>query len=169
MRIDARAPTPPLWATAPPRPRRRESTRDALARDDADADDDDAFECAYELDAAWAARFAATAKKRAARRGRARAGRGRARDGTRAEGSGDDGTRARAEAAARRAETLARAAATARAKRAGEGEETDEEGRDAWYGAGGAAAVAMAEGKLNAAFDAWLDAGEARWWPSGLR
>lgn len=29
--------------------------------------------------------------------------------------------------------------------------------------------MAMAEGKLNAAFDAWLDAGEARWWPSGLR
>ena len=80
---------------------------------------------------------------------------------------GDDGTRRRAEDAARRAETLARAAATRRAK--GEGEEEEEEGRDGGYGAEGAEAVAMAEGKLNAAFDAWLDAGEARWWPSGLR
>jgi hypothetical protein len=76
--------------------------------------------------------------------------------------------RARADAAAARAATLADDAATGRDGTGRDGTR-DDATRTRMYGARGLEAVMRAEGGLNAAFDAWLDADDAKWWPSGVR
>ncbi|CEF97551.1 unnamed product [Ostreococcus tauri] len=119
-----------LTAPPPPRPRR--------ARADADVD---AAAVTLELDARWAAMFAATARRRAARRAGADDGRARAVGGR-----------------ARTREWVEREGAAGRGR-------TDARGRTEAYGAAGVVEVARAEAAMNAAFDAWLDANEARWFP----
>lgn len=146
--------------------------------DEEDDDDDDEDDVVYELDAAWAARFAATEKMRAARaRERARqnaggGGRG-GRGGREGKATGAMGRAPRAEGAATRAEALMRRRSRVR----GDGGDDEEDvGPSALararkvelYGEVGAVEVGRLEAELNAAFDAWMDAGDAAYFPTAI-
>lgn len=140
--------------------------------DDAEEDDDDVV---YELDAAWAARFAATEKMRAERareRARRNAG-GGGRGGREGNATGAMGRAPRAEGAATRAEALMRRRSRVR----GDGGDDEEDvGPSALsrarkvelYGEVGAVEVGRLEAELNAAFDAWMDAGDAAYFPTAI-
>ena len=143
--------------------------------DEEDDDDDDEDDVVYELDAAWAARFAATEKMRAARakeRARQNAG-GGGRGGREGNATGAYGRAPRAEGAATRAEALMRRRSRVR----GDGGDDEEDvGPSALararkvelYGEVGAVEVGRLEAELNAAFDAWMDAGDAAYFPTAI-
>ena len=164
--------TPPaLWATPPPRPRR------LATRSDARDEEEEEEEAVFALDERWAARFAATAEARERRR-RSRRRRERAREGvepsTFGRGRGEamdarrDECRAKARAAAEAAEALAEARRTRDAAVMEEGEDArEEDARVGLYGKEGVRRVVREEAMVNAAFDAWLDASDARvaWFP----
>lgn len=142
-----------------------------------DEDDDDADDVVYELDAAWAARFAATEKIRAARakeRARQNAGGGGrgGRGGHEGNATGAMGRAPRAEGAATRAEALMR---RSRVRGDGGGDEEDvgpsalaRARKVELYGEVGAIEVGRLEAELNAAFDAWMDAGDAAYFPAAI-
>jgi len=171
--------TPPaLWATPPPRPRRRASRSDAGdERDEEEEEEEEEEEVVFALDERWAARFAATAEVRERRR-RSRRRRERATEGAEpsmfGRGRGEavdarrDECRAKARAAAEAAEALAEARRTRDAAVMEDGEDArEDDARVRLYGEEGARRVAREEAMVNAAFDAWLDASDARvaWFP----
>ena len=148
--------------------------------DEEDEDEEDGV--VYELDAAWAARFAATEKMRAARaRERARrdsGGGGRGGRGGREGNATAMGRAPRAEGAATRAEGLMR---RRRVRGGGGGDDAEEDAEEdvgssalararkvELYGEVGAIEVGRLEAELNAAFDAWMDAGDAAYFPTAI-
>ena len=159
----------------------RETEEDEDEEEEDDGDDD----VAYELDPAWAARFAATEKMRAARaKERARRNAGDRGGGGRGRGRGGNaaamGRAPRAEEAAMRVEALVR-----RSRVRDDGYDGGGGGDDAraaadgvgpsalaWvrkvelYGEVGAVEVGRLEAEINAAFDAWMDAGDAAYFPT---
>ena len=172
---DSMSSPPALWATPPPRPRRRASCSDA--GDEREEEEEEEEEVVFALDERWAARFAATAEARERRR-RSRRRRERAREGTgpstfgRGRGEAVDARRdeyrAKARAAAEAAEALAEARRTRDAAVMEDGEDArEEDARVGLYGKEGVRRVVREEAMVNAAFDAWLDASDARiaWFP----
>jgi hypothetical protein len=158
----------------------RETEEDEDEEDD-DGDDD----VAYELDPAWAARFAATEKMRAARaKERARRNAGDRGGGGRGRGRGGNaaatGRAPRAEEAAMRVEALVRRSRVRDDGYDGGGDDDDARAAAdgvgpsalAWvrkvelYGEVGAVEVGRLEAEINAAFDAWMDAGDAAYFPT---
>ena len=203
---------PELWEHPPPRPRRwrtggtprvRQTVGDDSSTvstssvptmptttvypwremdDDDDEDEDEDEDVVYELDAAWAARFAATEKMRAARakeRARQRSGGGgRGGRGGREGNATAMGRAPRAEEAATRAEALMR---RRRVGGGGGGDDAEEDAEEdvgsaalararkvELYGEVGAIEVGRLEAELNAAFDAWIDAGDAAYFPTAI-
>ena len=153
--------------------------------EDEDEEEEDDDDVAYELDPAWAARFAATEKMRAARaKERARRNAGDRGGGGRGRGRGGNaaamGRAPRAEEAAMRVEALVRRSRVRDDGDDGGGDDDDARAAAdgvgpsalAWvrkvelYGEVGAVEVGRLEAEINAAFDAWMDAGDAAYFPT---
>ena len=141
--------------------------RDSLPGDEEEEDDEDdeAFDedededetaAAFELDAAWIERFA---KTEVARRARDAERRRSARRATRPK------TRAALVAEAKVTETLAKRRAAEHGEKRGGGDDVPADDADAMYGESGARDVAELEARLNATFDAIVDASRPPFWP----
>ncbi len=130
-----------------------DDARGGREEEEAHDEDEDETAAAFELNAAWIERFA---KTEIARRARDAERRRSAKRATRPK------TRAALVAEAKVTETLAKRRAAERGEKRGGGGMDD---ADAMYGESGARDVAELEARLNATFDAIVDASRPPFWP----